>query len=580
MLLDSLKLFWSWATFDVKSKIFALLGLSILGAVTEIMSLSAIVPFVAVLADPLRFSQNEIVKYFMLSLSIRQTQLPLLISLIFCVAVIFAGIYRWLLLACTIRISASISHKFSCDYLNHILGQNYVFFLEKNSSEILIGAQRSFAISSSYLTPLLTIVVSTILSIAIVSSLVYLNPTVALGSAFVFLVSYVLIAAFVKKSLNRIGEISALSGPKMTQIIQEAIGNIRDVIIDGSRSFYTQRYSSQAQIAAESNAKLNYINQTPRYAIEMIAMVVVALVALVNSGDADSFSSVLPLLAALALGAQRLMPLAQGIYSNWGGLMGGIPAIRDVLLVVAKHEPEISPPSVGINISFKKFELKDVSFSYETDGKVSTLKNVSLAITSGDVIGIVGKTGSGKSTFVDLVMGLLVPASGTIYMDSVPLDINNLSAWRGLISHVPQTIFLTDGTIADNIALATLIHDRDDDALLSACRCAQLTEFIESLPEGLNTVVGERGVRLSGGQRQRIGIARALYKRKPFLVLDEATSALDDDTESKVMQSLHDNYPNLTVLMVAHRKSSLKHCDYIIELESGRISREFAPSSL
>jgi ABC-type multidrug transport system fused ATPase/permease subunit len=304
-------------------------------------------------------------------------------------------------------------------------------------------------------------------------------------------------------------------------------------------------------------------------------MVLIALLAYWLSLRTGGLSAAIPALGALAIGAQKLFPQMQQIYYGWASLSGSSAALAEVVALLEQPIPdEYFKPSPASPAHLEHgIVLRNVGFRYRKDAPV-VICRLSLQIPRGARVGFIGKTGSGKSTVLDLIMGLLEPTSGGIEIDGQLLTSANRRAWQACIAHVPQSIYLTDATIAENIAFGLYVHDIDQQRVREAARKAQLAEFIEGLPAQYQTAVGERGVRLSGGQRQRIGLARALYKQADVLVLDEATSALDDATEAAVMQAIDSLGKDITVLMVAHRVSTLRNCDRIFELKNGSLFRE------
>ena len=357
--------------------------------------------------------------------------------------------------------------------------------------------------------------------------------------------------------------------------LQEGFGGIRDVLIDQSQPVHVARFArldNKMRGAHSSNA---LIGALPRFVIEAMGMVMIAMLALILYSEEGGLSTALPVLGALALGAQRLLPLLQQIYAGWAQLKGSGAIFADALDLLKLPLPaEVKSRRLIAPMPFNRdISLRDLSFRYSPDGPM-VLRNIDITIPKGARIGFIGKTGSGKSTLIDLVMGLLEPSSGAVLIDDQPLGGRNVPSWQVQIAHVPQHIFLSDGTIIENIAFGLEMKEIDEEQVREAARKADIASFIEEQPEGYNTIVGERGVRLSGGQRQRIGIARALYKRSTVLILDEATSALDDATEASVMEAIDRLGRELTVLMIAHRVTTLRSCDVIYRIDRGSIAQQ------
>ena len=298
----------------------------------------------------------------------------------------------------------------------------------------------------------------------------------------------------------------------------------------------------------------------------MILLIVLAIIA----SDSGNIARSLPVLGAFALGAGRLLPLMQQSYLGWAKLMGDSALIINVVDLLKKPvQPRFTGQCAEVPALRSAIEFRNVTFHYSPTQNVAALASINLSIPQGARVGLVGKSGSGKTTMLDLLMGLLQPSSGFISVDGAKLDETNILSWQNQVAHVPQHIFLLDATLLENVAFGLSQSEIDYEQVREACRLAELDEFIMSLPDEYRTCVGERGVRLSGGQRQRIGIARALYKKKSVLILDEATSALDDATETNIIDSVQRLGPQYTVLMVAHRVTTLRECDVIYRLEQG-----------
>jgi len=322
------------------------------------------------------------------------------------------------------------------------------------------------------------------------------------------------------------------------------------------------------QRAGAGNA---FMSQAPRFLMEAIGMVIIAIFVLVLSNKPGGVAAAFPLLGMLALAAQRLLPLIQQVYGNWSVVAGSRAVLTDVLALLDQPLPELANQAETESLAFvNAISLQNISFRYG-DTTPWVLDEINLTIPKGARVGFVGSTGSGKSTVIDLIMALLEPSNGVLMVDDKIITAENRRAWQRNIAHVPQAIFLADTTIAENIAFGTPSDQIDYERVRLAAKRARIDEFVESYPDGYAAIVGERGVRLSGGQRQRIGIARALYKQASVLVFDEATSALDTETEFSVMQAIDDLADDLTIIMIAHRTTTLKKCDVIFKLDQGQV---------
>jgi ATP-binding cassette subfamily B protein len=353
--------------------------------------------------------------------------------------------------------------------------------------------------------------------------------------------------------------------------LQEGLGGIRDVLLDGTQPLYSRVYHEADARLRRAQGNNIFAAQSPRFATESLGMVMIAGLAYALSRHAGGIGAMLPMLGALALGAQRLLPALQQSHSAWAAIAGHQASLADAVALLDQSVPLelLEPPPEPLRFR-ESVRLDGVRFRYGVDGPW-VVDNLNLSIAKGSRVGLVGITGSGKSTVVDLLMGLLTPSAGAVLVDGEPLAGSRVRAWQRAIAHVPQSIYLSDATLAENIAFGVPSQAINMDAVRQAARKAQIAEFIEARGEGYGAMVGERGIRLSGGQRQRIGIARALYKNASVLVFDEATSALDNSTEQSVMDAVAELDRELTILLIAHRLSTVRTCDVIVELGRGKV---------
>jgi ATP-binding cassette subfamily B protein len=346
------------------------------------------------------------------------------------------------------------------------------------------------------------------------------------------------------------------------------------MIIDGTQATYCKIYSDVDLPLRRAQANIQILGSCPRFGVEAVAMVLIAFLAFALAGRSTNIAGAIPIIGALALSAQRLLPLMQQIYSSWASMRGGRDTLQDALELLEQPLPAHAHGSLPNSLGFNnRITIKNLSFRY-TMQSPWVLRGVSLTIPKGCCVGFIGSTGSGKSTLLDVVMGLLQPTEGSLVIDDVTLTPENYRSWQTHIAHVPQAIFLADSTVAENIAFGVPSELIDHSRVREVAIKAQIAQTIESWDRKYSTLVGERGVRLSGGQRQRIGIARALYKQADVIVFDEATSALDSGTECAVMQAIECLGDDITVLIVAHRLTTLKKCSKVVELQEGEIKRE------
>jgi ATP-binding cassette subfamily B protein len=401
--------------------------------------------------------------------------------------------------------------------------------------------------------------------------LIFIDPMIAFTSIICFGASYGLITWMSRQHLHRNSERIAYEQTQVVKALQEGLGGIRDVLLDGTQPVYCDIYRQADHPLRKAQGNNSFVGQSPRYIMEALGMVLIASLAYALSLQVGGISSALPVLGALALGAQRLLPAMQQIYGAWAGIAGNHASLADAIELLDQPLPtgNLQPPNDALNFH-NNIRFDSVLFRYTPEGPW-VLDGLNLTFPKGARVGFVGSTGSGKSTTLDLLMGLLIPTEGHILVDDQAITGDRLAAWQRSIAHVPQSIFLADTTLSENIAFGVPPEKIDMNRVREASRQAQISEFIENGPEGYQALVGERGVRLSGGQRQRIGIARALYKQASVLVFDEATSALDNATEQSVIDAIEGLGKEFTILLIAHRLTTLQHCDIIVELELGRV---------
>jgi ATP-binding cassette subfamily B protein len=393
--------------------------------------------------------------------------------------------------------------------------------------------------------------------------------TVVVGTALI--ATYALISGLSRRRLAANSAMLEHAYDERLQIVQESLGGIRDVIVDNSQEMVLREFASVDAKLAKARATTEFISIAPHYVIEMAGMVAIAGIAIVTARQPGGIAAALPVLGALALGAQRLLPLLQQVYAGWSTLEGQRSVFGQVIeLLRLPVDEAASGPAAPLELR-TAIKLEKLSFTYPTRQRPA-LDEISLTIPRASMLALVGSTGSGKSTLVDVMMGLLQPGAGRILIDEVPLTATSRRQWHRSVAHVPQSIFLADASIARNIALSLPDEAADEWRIVEAAKIAQLHDFVLSLPGGYDTYVGERGIRLSGGQRQRLGIARAVYKNAPILVLDEATSALDEATEAAVIEALEElRREGRTIIIVAHRASTVSRCDKVVRLHEGRL---------
>lgn len=550
-----------------------LLGLMLVSAFAEVVSLGAVLPFLGILTAPDRLFDQPIVADLAKTWGINTSeQLVFPITVAFAVAALVAGGIRILLLWVTTRLAVVSGADLSIEVYRRTLYQPYRVHAARNSSETISGITSKVDITIfGVLLPLLTLISSIVLLVAVTAALIIIDPIVAFVATIGFGSSYGLITWLTRRRLNRNSQRIAYEQTQVIKALQEGLGGIRDVLLDGTQKVYCDIYRQADHPKRRAHGNNIFIGGSPRFAMEALGMVLIAGLAYALSRQAGGVGSALPVLGALALGAQRLLPALQQIYSAWASIVGSQASLAGTIELLDQPLPTDTLQMTYSPLSFHNdIRFNAVRFRYTSESPW-VLDGLNLAIPKGARVGLVGSTGSGKSTTLDLLMGLLNPTEGELLVDGQPISGNRVRTWQRAIAHVPQSIFLADTTLAENIAFGVPLDAIDMARVQQAARQAQIADFIESRQDGYSAMVGERGIRLSGGQRQRIGIARALYKQASVLVFDEATSALDNATEQSVMDAIEGLNRDLTILLIAHRLTTVRRCDSIVELERGRV---------
>lgn len=545
--------------------------LLIVGALFDVFSLGAVLPFISALTAPETVFSMPMVPFIAGLLGItRSGQMVLPLTLIFISVTLLAGSFRLLVLWVNNNFTYAVGHDLSARAYQTTLYQPYHVHISRNSSEVIAGVGKvDSAIGALFY--LLNLANGALVSLAILATLMVINPLIASLTIFGFGFCYASVVWVVRRRLYKNSQCIALESTRRIKFLQEGLGGIREVLLNGSQPSYVDVYRRSDWSLRYAQGINAFLNGCPGFVIEALAMALIAMLAYGLFLQTGGLGPVLPLLGTLALGAKRLMPAISQIYTAWAAIVGVQANLNDAMDLIEQPLPEESLLAPPAPLDFQNEILfEDVFFRYTWDGPL-VIHDLNLRISKGARVGFVGSTGCGKSTTLDLFMGLLLPTSGRIVVDGLPLHGERLRAWQRTIAHVPQSIFLADTTLAENIAFGEPVEAIDMERVREAARRSQISEFIESNPEGYNVLVGERGIRLSGGQRQRLGIARALYKQSMVLVFDEATSALDNTTERDVMDAIEGLGRELTILIIAHRLSTVSRCDMIVQLEQGKM---------
>ena len=570
-----------------RKKLLVLGLLVFLSGFFEIAGVASIMPFMGMIVDPRLALESRWIApiHQLFPLPPREFMIlmgGIVLGVLF-LSNLVSALTTWSILRFSFTAGRDLSKMMFAVYLNH----PYLFFLNRNTSELAQNTLFEIGrLVNNILIPFLTVVSRAVIVLFILGLLLAVNPMIALLSGLVLGGAYGGIFLFVRRTLSRTGLEVSKENTRRFQVASETFSGIKDIKILGREQAFFDLFAVPVERYTYFQAKSQMISLLPRYAMETLAFggIIVIVIALLSMGG--NLSTTLPLISLYALAGYRLMPSLQQIFANWSLIRFNLPAIDKVVSDIESlpgretgpySGRRFSMPSVPPKISRplplrREIRLSELSFSYPgRDDRV--LDRVTLSIPANASVGIVGSTGSGKTTTLDILLGLLEPTSGELSVDGVAVTVENRRRWQASLGYVPQQIMLVDDTVRNNIAFGIPEAEIDMERVIRAAKLAHLHDFIQTeLPDGYDTGIGERGVRLSGGQRQRIGIARALYHDPAVLVLDEATSALDNMTESVIMEALSTLSRQKTILMVAHRLTTVRDCDMIVVLERGRIA--------
>ena len=563
---------------DKQLKQFYLLQvLVVIMAFTELLGIASIAPFMALVGDISILETNGVFAqlYKMSGLNnpmdfLFYTGVIVLVMLTF--STVISMFTTWRLSIFGARIGTEIADRLYSYYMQ----QSWQFHASGSSAQLTKQVSTEAArISSQIVQPLMIMNSKLVLALFISISIVIYDPVIAILGLFIFSLAYFVLYRLVRQKLESNGQQLSEVSTQRFRLMNEGFGGIKDVLLLNRSHDFITRFHDSGKVFARAQGTNIAISQVPRYFIELIAFgAMISLVLVLIKVHSGNLGEVLPILAVYALAAFKLLPALQQIYSSLSQIKGNtaaFEAVKDDLERSFDSQKTSSDTVVSTPIDLKRsIKLSNIEFSYPGKERPA-VDGVNMSIPVNSVIGLVGSSGSGKSTLIDLLLGLLTPQQGGIYVDDIRITADNKRAWQDLLGFVPQSIFLSEGSIAENIAFGIPAKDISLKQVNKALNLANLTELVEQLPDGVNTRVGERGVQLSGGQRQRIGIARALYHEAEVLVFDEATSALDGITEKIVMDAIHEFSGQKTIIMIAHRLKTVEKCDLIYFMEHGKI---------
>ena len=563
-------------TANERKKAVILLVIIVIMALLDMIGVASILPFMAVLTNPSLIETNSILNNMFQYSNVFGVEnneqfifaLGVLVFFLLVVSLVFKAIVTYL----QVRFVEMRQYSFGKRLVEGYLHQPYSWFLSRHSADLgkNILSEVNQVIGGG-MRPGMEVIAKGMVVIALIFLLVITDPTLALIVGFSLGGAYLLIFYSIRVYLNRIGEERLKNNELRFIALSEAFGAAKEVKVGGLEQTYIERFSDPAKIYAKTQAASVVIATLPRFILEAITFGGIMLIILYVLAQSGSFNNALPIVSLYVYAGYRLMPALQQIYSSFTAIVFALPAIDKLHDDFKNLKPINRNQDQGVLPINETITLKNIYYNYPNASKTA-LKNISINISAKTTVGLVGATGSGKTTTVDIILGLLEAKKGTLEVDGKIITQQNSRSWQRSIGYVPQHIFLSDDTVAANIAFGINSKEINQEAIKKASQIANLHEFVmEELPKQYNTTIGEHGVRLSGGQRQRIGIARALYHSPQVLILDEATSALDNLTEKVVMEAVNNLSKDITIILIAHRLSTVKKCDQIFLLEKGEL---------
>jgi len=560
-----------------RAKLFFIFSLSLAQALFQVIGITSIFPFLAIAADPDRIRRSHFgTRFLSLFPPMEDRQLLLVAGVIAIVGLVASNAVNLLAEYARTRYTENFGHWLRVRLLRRMASQPYTYFLQRNSGELLKKILSDVAsYTNGVLLPLLDTVARVFTAALVLATLFLVQPVIAVSAGIGLGGFYVTIFRLLARKRREVDENLRISVSGVFREAQQMLGGIKPVKVHRAEEHFLNRFSRHSAVIAQTNARLPIFSNSARYLVEPLAFGGLVVAVLLLAARGRDFSDILPNLGVMALAGYRLLPSLQLLYSQLTQISSVRHALNEVYdeFAAAETDKSIRPEIIGDALAPARplrwsdaIVLREVGFRYPGASRPA-LDGLSLTIPKNSSVGVIGPTGSGKSTLVDLLLGLYHPTAGEILIDDRPLTPELVPSWQASIGYVPQDIFLIDDTIARNIAFGLPDNEIDPARLREACAIAQLLDFVEAeLPDGFDTNVGERGVRLSGGQRQRIGLARALYHRPSLLILDEATSALDMATEARLLDALRSLAGKLTMVVAAHRLSAVANCDQLIDL--------------
>ncbi|MDC1443546.1 ABC transporter ATP-binding protein/permease [Gammaproteobacteria bacterium] len=572
-LLSSIKSLWLNFSRKRKTQLILITLATFITAILDLVSIGSIMPFISVIMDSEQTFNNPNFNQLFLSLGYSSgVEIILPLTIFFIGINVLTAIIKIVIFWFQNKISVLCGNDLSRIAYTKTIYQSFSTHIHRNSGDVISSIVNNVNITVfGVLYMALLFISSAIFSITILAGILIIDPVIAFIAFVTLCIFYIPISLFLKSKLEANSKIVDLGQKKIIRFIQEALGGIRNLILDKSHSFFIKKYNEIDFKLRDAVAENKFLGSVPRYVIEALIVILMALLGLYYASQPNGMNEGLPILGFLALASQKLIPNMQQIYRCYASIAGSKENLDDTLRILSQdyvtNDDDLASQKVIDN--FNKISLKNISFSYSKDSPL-IFDSINLEIYKGEKVGIVGITGGGKSTLIDLILGLLDPISGEINIDNN--NINEVkSSWQKMISHVPQDVYYSDDSFSKNIAFGSDLDSINELKLIKASKDAQIYNYIMQQNDKFNHVLGESGVQLSGGQKQRLGIARALYKDSNLIIFDEATSALDEKTEKDVVNSIQGIDSQKTVLIIAHRLSTIEHADRIISVGNGNI---------
>jgi len=572
-LLSSIKSLWLNFSRKRKTQLILITLATFTTAILDLVSIGSIMPFISVIMDSEQTFNNPNFNQLFLSLGYSSgVEIILPLTIFFIGINVLTAIIKIVIFWFQNKISVLCGNDLSRIAYSKTIYQSFSTHIHRNSGDVISSIVNNVNITVfGVLYMALLFISSAIFSITILAGILIIDPVIAFIAFITLCIFYIPISLFLKSKLEANSKIVDLGQKKIIRFIQEALGGIRNLILDKSHSFFIKKYNEIDFKLRDAVAENKFLGSVPRYVIEALIVILMALLGLYYASQPNGMNEGLPILGFLALASQKLIPNMQQIYRCYASIAGSKENLDDTLRILSQdyvtNDDDLASQKVIDN--FNKISLKNISFSYSKDSPL-IFDSINLEIYKGEKVGIVGITGGGKSTLIDLILGLLDPISGEINIDNN--NINEVkSSWQKMISHVPQDVYYSDDSFSKNIAFGSDLDSINELKLIKASKDAQIYNYIMQQNDKFNHVLGESGVQLSGGQKQRLGIARALYKDSNLIIFDEATSALDEKTEKDVVNSIQGIDSQKTVLIIAHRLSTIEHADRIISVGNGNI---------